>query len=829
MTGETVLPTLTAAVMAGSMDTVETLLPSRVLNVATAAFSGATGWTGRVGAHVEGTSVILEVALQAEISALDAADLTVTFGACLTADCVQVETMRVPITATLLRSRPATSVASWAHPLASRLNAQPGGTRVVDTELTVVLADEEDAASAETLAAGVGAVIVGGSAFLDLYQLRFTSAAAATTGLATLRADGRVRSAGVFTQGQDGAHAQPDEWNGVPTENFQFGSDAVSFTDVAGLTEIAGFTNLELAWDWGTGQTHDVRIFVTDSDIYTLHHQLFNADGRPPRHNHNPGVISMDTWANRANFTEPLFHGTHVTGTICAQGNDAQGTYGVAWGCNNLNVYDVGEAGGVFNLDIPRMAAFMANAPGGIPHVVNMSFGTVCADTGVQSLDPAGDYVDQYRRLFERFPNTLFVAAAGNCGVELENMDGTYTAVPAALGATANNVVTVANVDTFAGKDGNDRWQMAASSNRGGAVTIAAPGTSIWSTAHICIPGATCTSAYNQLTGTSMAAPFVTGVAVLMKQLAPTATPEQLKACLESSGADNDVDGLAAGLIDAKKALDCIGCPVGATEVVPGVGTSVCVAAGTFTMGCLAGRDDLQDTCGAGEQPAHPVTITRNFWMLEREVSAESYDAIHTDTTFVVACADRAQCAVATSWNDAVAYADSLNALLGLETCGMNPSIRCKGWRLPTEAEWEFAARGGQDFVFPGSNNASTVAWFADNMGAPQESCSLAPNALGLCDMAGNFAEWTMDGALISATGMGLPYPAFNPMDPPVEDPVVPQRFFQGFSVRMVRGGDAVAPRRGVRNAQRNASLEVADGITNQFPGVAIRLVRSVP
>lgn len=85
------------------------------------------------------------------------------------------------------------------------------------------------------------------------------------------------------------------------------------------------------------------------------------------------------------------------------------------------------------------------------------------------------------------------------------------------------------------------------------------------------------------------------------------------------------------------------------------------------------------------------------------------------------------------SWNDACKFIDRLNSLTGLD------------FRFPTEAEWEYAARGGvksQGFKYSGGNKLSNVAVYMSLTGRPAQSKSKAPNELGLYDMSGNVAEW---------------------------------------------------------------------------------------
>ncbi len=236
--------------------------------------------------------------------------------------------------------------------------------------------------------------------------------------------------------------------------------------------------------------------------------------------------------------------------------------------------------------------------------------------------------------------------------------------------------------------------------------------------------------------------------------------------------------------------------------------TMVRVPAGRVSLGCTKGQAGF---CHKGEKPVHSVTFSRDLWVGRTEVTQGLYTEVMGSSPHrFEGCGD--SCPVeSVSWTDAVVFANTLSEREGVESCYQIDGdtvtwprgVECTGYRLPTEAEWEYFARAGEDRPYGQTDDVSAAGWTVANAkGRPHPVGEKLPNAWGIYDTVGNVWEWTWDWqakyrrkALVDPTG---------PLDPPKKDP---RRVLRGGSWVMFTSVATVATRNGHSPSRADSNI----------------------
>ena len=166
--------------------------------------------------------------------------------------------------------------------------------------------------------------------------------------------------------------------------------------------------------------------------------------------------------------------------------------------------------------------------------------------------------------------------------------------------------------------------------------------------------------------------------------------------------------------------------------------TMIAVKGGTFNMGAQSidpSGTNYDSDAFDNESPVHSVTLS-DYYIGETEVTQELWEAVMGSNPSSFSGNPQRPVEMV-SWDDCKEFITNLNNLTGMN------------FRLPTEAEWEYAARGGnesQGYKYSGSNTIVNVAWYSGNSGdATHNVKTKSPNELGIYDMSGNVWEWCED------------------------------------------------------------------------------------
>ena len=246
----------------------------------------------------------------------------------------------------------------------------------------------------------------------------------------------------------------------------------------------------------------------------------------------------------------------------------------------------------------------------------------------------------------------------------------------------------------------------------------------------------------------------------------------------------------------------------------------VLIPSGSFMMGALKYDDGLNDY---DEKPRHEVTLSRDFWMGKYPVTQSLWESVMGNNPSEFKGSNRPVENV--YWFDVVDFCNKLSLKEGLNpvygglgdyTTGdseyfngdeietlsnqITMNQNANGYRLPTEAEWEYAARGGEYHLYAGSNNIDEVAWYGEdwNSGSTHPVGQKKANDFGLYDMSGNVWEWCWD---------WYGFYSSNSVTDPTGPNIGSRRVFRGGSWNSFAGDARVSSRYGYDPALRGDDL----------------------
>ncbi len=238
----------------------------------------------------------------------------------------------------------------------------------------------------------------------------------------------------------------------------------------------------------------------------------------------------------------------------------------------------------------------------------------------------------------------------------------------------------------------------------------------------------------------------------------------------------------------------------------------VLVRKGSFQMG-----SPTTESGRGSNEVQHPVTLTTDFWMAESEVTQRQYRNLMGSNPSSFKGDDLPVEGV--SWFDAVAYCNALSEKEKLTPCyqingttvGWGDGVKCTGYRLPTEAEWEYAANPATPprTIYAGSDTVDGVAWIDTNSGNTTHAVKTkTANGRGLYDLSGNVFEWVWDWYQSNYEAL------------PATDPIGPSTA----ATRVIRGGSLYDTATYARVAQRYSNTP-----TYRSDFLGFRFVRSNP